>query len=89
MKFGKLQFTKEVSDTINEDIEFSKFIVKSLERYGMNDWGNLDEKDKEINDLSVKRSNGRVISKYRYHEKEIHIITDIQCHTTVMFCNEY
>lgn len=89
MKFGKLQFTKEVSDTIDKDIEFSKFIVKSLERYGMNDWGNLDEKDKEINDLSVKRNNGRVISKYRYHEKDIYIITDIQCQTTVTFCDEY
>ena len=88
MKFGKLQFTKEVSDTIDKDIEFSKFIVKSLERYGMNDWGNLDEKDKEINDLSVKRNNGRVISKYRYHEKDIYIITDIQCQTTVTVCDE-
>ena len=91
MKFGQLYFSKEVTQIIDNNITFSRFIVKSLEKYGMNDWGNLCDEDKEVNDLAIQKKNGRVIAKYN-HKRDIYIITDIQenqRHTTVKFCDEY
>lgn len=91
MKFGQLYFTKQITQAIDKNITFSRFIVKSLEKYGMNDWGNICDEDKEVNDLAIQKKHGRVIAKYNY-KRNIYIITDIQenqRHTTVMFCDEY
>lgn len=91
MKFGQLFFTKGITQAIDKSIIFSRFIVKSLEKYGMNDWGNLCDEDKEMNDLAIQQNDGRVIARYN-HNRDIYIITDIQGkqrYTTVMFCDEY
>lgn len=92
MKLGQLYFTRGITHAIDGNIKFSRFIVKSLERYGMNDWGELCEEDKEMNDLSVQENDGRVVARYNHLNRDIYIITDIQDtkrYTTVMFCDEY
>lgn len=92
MDFGKLYFTKGINHAIDERITFSRFIVKSLVKYGMNDWGDICEEDKEMNDLSVQNNDGRVVARYKHSNRDIYIITDIQgddWNTTVLFCDEY
>lgn len=92
MKLGKLYFTRGINHAISEHITFSRFIVKSLERYGMDDWGEMCEEDKEMNDLSVQHNDGRVVARYKHSNRDIYIITDIQGeerNTTILFCDEY
>lgn len=92
MKFGQLTFTKGIARGIDKDIEFSKFIVSSLERYGMNDWGDLCKEDVEMNDLAVKHNEGRVVARYNHLNRDIYIITEMygmERITTVLFCDEY
>lgn len=62
---GKLVMTRGVNDRIADDINFSKFVLDSIKRHLMCDWGELCQDDKELNDLSLNSNDpGRLFSAY-------------------------
>ena len=59
-------------------------------RYKNQDWGNLCEEDKKLNDEAIKTGNGRILAAYETSKGKIYIITesDISA-TTILFSEEY
>lgn len=84
MKLGKVVITRGVNAQISKSIEFSEFILDSIERYRSCDWGDLPAGDKRMNDLAVKNGDDRILARYN----DIYIITEAGF-TTILFCDEY
>ena len=92
---GQLVMTSGVNDLVAEDEEFSKFVVKSLNRHARRDWGDVDAEDKQTNDQSLKQGL-RVLSAYnddrfpKHGISTIWIITEAdRSTTTILFPDEY
>ena len=88
---GMTYLTRGVDEKMKEDINFTHFISKCLERYKNCDWGNLCKEDKELNDSAVINDNDRIVAKYKYDEEtSIYIITEYdRSATTILFPDEY
>jgi hypothetical protein len=87
---GIILFTKGVNDKVAEDIEFSKFIIKSLNRHLEGDWGDLPPEDIQENELALKEGY-RLFSAYTFNSTiKVWIITEWNrsC-TTILFPSEY
>ena len=86
MKLGQVVATRGVMEKSKEDIGFSKFVAKSLSRYMSQDWGDICDEDKAMNDSAVKNENDRIVARY----EDIYIITEWdQSVTTILFTHEY
>ena len=92
---GQLVMTRRVNDLVADDEEFSKFVVKSLNRHAKGDWGDVDDEDKQTNDYSLK-AGMRVLSAYnddrfpKHGIATIWIITEAdRSATTILFPDEY
>ena len=92
---GQLVMTGRVNDLVADDEEFSKFVVKSLNRHAKGDWGDVDDEDKQTNDYSLK-AGMRVLSAYnddrfpKHGIATIWIITEAdRSATTILFPDEY
>lgn len=71
---------------------FICFLNKCLERYLKNDWGDLDEYDKCLNERAINEGELRVFAAYIYPEtgEKIWIITEADRRaTTILFPYEY
>ena len=80
---GRLLMTRGVNDQVAEDEAFAKFVMGSLARHRMGDWGNLSDEDKQENELSLK-AGYRLLSAYESGDlPKIWIITEI------LFPDEY
>lgn len=88
--FGKLVWTRGVNDKIADDTPFAKLVIDSLGRHAKGDWGDLDQVDKDENELSLKEG-FRLLSAYeRDGLPKIWIITEAdRSNTTVLFPEEY
>lgn len=89
---GFLIATRRIVDCVRENREFNRFVFDSLERYKNCDWGEMDEKDKAMNDEAVKNCEDRIFAAYKDEEKgwTIWIITDCGHEgTTILFPEEY
>lgn len=89
-QLGQVVMTNGVNELICENEEFAKFVTKSFVRHCNGDWGDLDQEDKEMNEMSL--ANGeRLFSKYEYNEDtSIYIITEWdRSATTILFPSEY
>ena len=87
---GQLVMTSGVNDLVADDEEFSKFVIKSLNRHARGDWGDVDAEDKQENELSLK-AGFRLLSAYEAEgQPKIWIITESTRETTtILFPSEY
>jgi hypothetical protein len=82
MKFptGQVVWTRYINDCVAENAPFAKFVMESLKRHCIGDWGELQE-------------GGRLFSAYIQHGKKdskIWIITEAdRSVTTILFPKEY
>jgi hypothetical protein len=96
-KLGQLVTTAGVNSEMREDIKFSDFVYKSLRRYRKEDWGDMCEEDRELNNSAVENISedgqyldGRIFAVYKYANWKIWIITEYDMSvTTILFPDEY
>ena len=97
LKRNTIVMTKGISEKIKENKKFYEEIKKCLDRHFENDFGELEEEDKQCNLIGIESDliNDRVLSKYKTSEDYIYIITelynydDIDILTTILFPEEY
>lgn len=91
-ELGRLVATVRISERIEHDPEFNKFVWLSLGRYKKCDWGDMSADDKALNDEAVLKGDSRIMGAYicKLTKEKIWIITeaDRSC-TTVLFPDEY
>jgi hypothetical protein len=87
--------SRGVYDLACENLDFARFVQKSLNRHVKRDWGDLDDEDRQTNDLALKQGN-RLLSAYdddRFPKNgvaTIWIITEADRNaTTILFPDEY
>lgn len=86
---GKIVWTAGVFKKMQEDSDFRHFVTKSMQRYMMGDWGEMDPEDKELNDSSLS-GGGRIFAAYENAAYRIWIITEWdRSVTTILFPEEY
>ncbi|MDV2988820.1 MAG: hypothetical protein ACRKGH_09245 [Dehalogenimonas sp.] len=87
---GQVVATRGVHALAGEKPEFAEFMRRSLNRHAKGDWGNIDEADKQENELSLKQG-FRILSAYEAGGlPKIWIITEAdRSATTILFPDEY
>ena len=92
---GQVVATRGVDDLASQNHEFAKFMQKCLNRHAKEDWGDVDEEDKQTNDYALKHGM-RVLSAYnddcflKHGIATIWIITEAdRSATTILFPDEY
>ena len=89
-KLGRTLMTYTVSHAMEVNPNFKHDVFGSFARYVKEDWGDLDEYDKLLNDKAVKENNDRIFAKYYTCGDPIYIITDRNRETTtIMLCSDY
>ncbi len=97
---GRVVATAGVAELQTKDPIFTRFLVKCLDRYLNNDWGDLDEEDKSMNDYAAGNgpNHGRIFASYNFPddnnwgtgEEKLWIITEWDhSATTILFPGEY
>jgi len=83
--FGEVTATRGVMENFRQP-----FVILCLARHRMGDWGDLDDEDKRMNDLSLT-CKGRLLSAYHAPNGEkLYVITEAQHSvTTVLMPDEY
>lgn len=75
-----LYMTDGVKRKIFEDEKFSHFVFKCLRRFMNDDWGELEEEDKRLNDDALKNGD-RIMASYNYDKEgkdRVWIIADAE-----------
>ena len=87
---GRTLVTAGVNERMASDPQFAGFVARSLQRHALRDWGDLGQKDKAENELSLKEG-FRLLSAYESAGlPKIWIITEAdRSATTVLFPEEY
>jgi len=87
---GQIMASRGVNDLMQENSDFALFVQESLNRHIKGDWGNLDDEDKQENELSLKEGY-RLLSAYESTGMpKIWIITEAdRSATTILFPDEY
>jgi hypothetical protein len=103
-ELGKLVETAAVEKLREENAGFDEFVTSCLFRYTNNDWGELSDGDKRMNDDAVKTGNDRILASYPFPddtlweavnglggaESKLWIITEWdRSVTTLLFPGEY
>ena len=89
VKKSQLVVTKGVHERIEKDDEFAKGVYSCIRRYFSDDWGDLCEEDKEMNDNALK-AGARILAVYNIGKDKIYIITEWdRSVTTILFPSEY
>lgn len=82
--------TNGIRETLSESKKFAKEICVLLKRYLHQDWGDLTEEDKQINDEAYKNKNDRVLARYETSQGIVYVINESYGNiTTILFANEY
>lgn len=90
MKYGRWVMTRGINDTVANDENFAKQITSAIARYRNNDWGDLCDEDKQLNDDAVMRNDDRILAAYKTDKGKVYIITEWdRSATTILFANEY
>ena len=95
-KTGFIFATKGVDNAMKEFPQFAEFCMNSLERHKNQDWGDLGDEDKEINNYALINKE-RILSRYDIPQNDnfpnqvkIYIITEWhRCESTILFPSEY
>lgn len=94
-QLGTLVATNTIDSMIREDFEFQNFIVMAFNRHCNDDWGELCDEDKKLNDICLKQNEGRILSRYTWKGEPIYIITKLygrsseDNYTTILLADEY
>ena len=64
-----LVLTRSVNERVANDINFAKFVSKSIRRFNQGDWGNIDAEDWQANDRNLQSLNdggwyGQILGNY-------------------------
>ncbi|WP_312172207.1 hypothetical protein [Chryseobacterium sp.] len=95
-KTGFIFTTNAVNEAMKEFPQFAEFCMNSLERHKNQDWGDLNDEDKQINNYALLNKE-RVLSRYDLpanghfpNQVKIYIITEWhRSETTILFPYEY
>ncbi|MCC8049723.1 MAG: hypothetical protein LIP10_03555 [Clostridiales bacterium] len=75
-ELGRTVMTNEVCYRRITDKDFDYFMTNSLKKYQKQDWGDICEEDKELNDAAV-RDGEQIVALYKYSDDvSIYIITE-------------
>lgn len=91
---GRLLTTASVFSQMQENMDFGKFVMSSLERYRKCDWGDTNEDDALMNDDAVACGD-RILASYVFKDNDgntenVWIITESdRSATTILFPHEY
>ena len=91
LKLGKLVITCTIQEEMSTNLKFYNYIMKCLKRYIENDWGEMVEDDKKLNDLALENNDERILAAYKSEEfSKVYIITEWdRSYTTILYANEY
>lgn len=86
---GQIVATKSINDLMAAEQKFAVEITIALQRYAVKDWGNLEDEDKETNDVVLEYGE-RLLGAYETCKGKIWIITEAdRTVTTILFPEEY
>lgn len=91
-ELGQPVMTFGVADKIEAEPDFGQFVIGSINRFMVADWGDTCEEDAAMNDEALKSGEDRIFAKYTWADKNvtIWIITEWdRSITTVLFPEEY
>lgn len=90
-ELGQLCFTRGVNNKVADDGDFAKFVLASLKRHAIGDWGDMCQEDKAENELALRQGYLRIFSAYEAEGlPKIWIITEAdRSATTILFPEEY
>ena len=91
-EMGQVVMTSGISNAVEKDISFGKFVNDCLLRFAKCDWGYLCKDDKKLNDANVDAGHGMILASYKNRKdgREIWIQTvDDRSYTTILFPSEY
>lgn len=83
---GRVVITRNANDALTaEDVD------SALNRHASNDWGDLCNEDRRLNDRATSRNSGRIFSAYHdVNGTKFWIITEAdRCYTTVLLPSDY
>ena len=88
-QLGKLVMTNGIQNIINEKPSYQYELVNYLNRYMNEDWGDLCDDDKQMNEDAI-RNNERLLASYVTSGGNIYIITERdRSYTTILLRSEY
>ncbi len=88
-QLGKLVMTSGIQNIINEKPSYQYELVNYLNRYMNEDWGDLCDDDKQMNEDGIM-NNERILASYLTTSGKIYIITERdRSYTTILFASEY
>ena len=88
-QLGKLVMTSGIQNIINENPSYQYELVNYLNRYMNEDWGDLCDEDKQMNEDGIK-NNERILASYLTTSGKIYIITERdRSYTTILLKSEY
>ncbi len=88
-QLGKLVITSGIQNIINEKPSFRYELVNYLNRYLNEDWGEICDGDKQMNDAAIK-TNERILASYDTTKGNIYVITERdRSYTTILLRNEH
>lgn len=88
---GKVLLSQQVYERVEEDSNFSQYVLLALLKYKRCDWGDCCVEDKQANDSAIVNGD-RIFATYIYpmDNTKIWIITEAdRSITTVLFPDEY
>ena len=90
---NKLYMTRGINDEIADNENFAKEICDIIKRFKAQDWGELCDDDKQMNEDALRNGNGRVFAAYNTSVRKVYVITDgLKTDyeaTTILFAEEY
>lgn len=89
-----MYLTKGINEKITTDLDFSKFVLKSMNRFNEKDWGDLCKEDKALNNYELEHQEGKIVARYNHINgvDDIYIMATYyngQVKVEIMFCSEY
>ena len=86
---NNIYFTKGIHSECKKDPSFFIKILKFIDKFSNNDWGDTCKEDCELNKEALK-TNERIVALYKIEKEKIFIIKERNNGiTTVLFGNEY
>ena len=89
-KMGRLMATNGIVIKMDESPKFEEFVRKSINRFINQDWGEISQDDKNLNDSAVKNKDDMILGAYEEDNTRIFIKTEWdRSVTTILFPDEY
>jgi hypothetical protein len=78
LEVGVIIFDEGVEKLMEEDADFSRFVLSSIARHARGDYGEIDEKHKRVNDRLLAEGGWGIMGVYhRRGFPELLLITDL------------